>query len=99
MSSNVSSVGVDGRWRENLPLGQQGVERFTDRADADELAVASERAAVGGIDVRLRHDAAAESHLCGLAYAQRRLRDAAHLAGQSHLAEHRGRLRGDTVAH
>ena len=77
---------------------EQCVERFADGADADELAVAG-GLPIRRIDVGLGHDAAAETHLRGFADAQRRLRDAANLARQADLAEHRGRRRNHAIAH
>ena len=49
---------------------EQRVERFADRANADELAVACGLRS-DGVDVGLGHDAAAEAHLRGFAHAQR----------------------------
>src|SRR6185503_19798539 len=79
--------------------GEQGVERFAYCSYADQLAIARQRASIGGVDVGVGHDAAAESHLRGFADSQRRLGDPTHLAGQTDFAEHGGR-RGDwTVAY
>ena len=72
---------------------RSSVERLADGADADQLAAAPATLPIGGIDVGLGHDAAAESHLRRFADAKRRLRDAADLAGQPDLAEHRRRRR------
>ncbi len=79
-------------------IGEQLVQRFADRANADELAVAG-GLAIRRIDVGLGHDAAAEAHLRGFAHAQGRLRDAANLPRQAHLAEHRRCRRNDAIAH
>src|SRR5438132_12784750 len=84
--------GMSVRSREEL------AERVTDGADADELAVTGELAAIGAIDIRLGHDAAAEAHLRRFPDAQHRLGDAANLAGESDLSEHRRRRRNDAVA-
>src|SRR5207245_8797060 len=79
-------------------LREHRVEGLADRAHPDELAI-TELTAVGGIDVRLGHDAAAEPHLRRLADAQRRLGDPANFAGEPHLAEHRSRPRDHAIAH
>src|SRR5258708_1786418 len=82
---------------------ERGVERLANRADPHELAVTRQapfgalRRAQGGvsvskawIDVRVGHDAAAETHLCGLPHAQRGLGNAPHLTREADFAEHRG---------
>ena len=66
---------------------EECVERFADRADTHELAFAARLTAIGGIDVRFGHDAAAEPHLRGLAHAQRCLRRASDFARKADLAD------------
>ena len=51
------------------------------------------------INVRLWQDASGKSHLRRFANSKRRLRDSAHLAGQSDFAEHRRGRRNDPVPH
>src|SRR5476649_44285 len=79
--------------------GQQSLEGLAHCANPDQLALPRQLTQVRRVDVGLRHDAAAESHLSGLANAQRRLRDAAHLAREPHLAKHRRRRGDDAIAH
>src|SRR6516164_1438365 len=43
-------------------LAQQGVERFPNGSDSDQLALARQLAAIDRVDVRFGHDAALESH-------------------------------------
>src|SRR5262249_37962446 len=77
-------------------LCQKHVERLADVPDADELAVT-----VGPdlwLYVRLRHDAAAKSHLRRLREAQTALRDARHFPSEADLAEHRRSGGNDPVA-
>jgi len=89
------------------PFREERVEGFADRAHADELALAGglavSAAAVGrpqvrGLDVRLGQDAAPEPHLRRLADSEVRLGNAADLAGEPHLAEHRRGGGNDPVA-
>src|SRR5215467_12337163 len=71
-------------------LGQEGVEGVADSPDAGQLAVAFSSDV--RLDVGLGEDAAAETHLCGLADAEVGLRNPADFAGQAHFAKHgRGR--------
>src|SRR5712692_2315666 len=103
MSANVASgsfrpeFGGCGPVRLRWELLQEHVEGFPNRADANELAVAR-LGAVVRIDVRFGHDAPPESHLRRLADAQRRLRDAADLPGETDFAEHRGGRWNDAIA-
>src|SRR5882724_3226655 len=50
------------------------------------------------LNIGFRHDAAREPHLHRLAHAEVRLRDAAHFAGETDLAEHRRGRRNHAVA-
>src|SRR4030095_11634468 len=92
---------------------QQGVERLAYRPDAHQFAGSRTVRLLGRtdlrgsplqpfsearIDVGLRHHAAAESHLGGLAPAQWRWRDAADLAGETDLAKDGGAGRDDPIA-
>ena len=61
-------------------LTHYGIKGFPDCPYANQLARAGE-VAIGRVDVRLRHDAAGESHLRRFADAQRRLCGAADFAG------------------
>src|SRR5205823_3079518 len=84
--------------RTRAAASEQRVERFAERPHGDELARSGKGSSIGGIAVGLGHDAALESHLGGFAHAKRRLRDAAHLARQTHFAEHGGPRRNRTIA-